>query len=186
MPTICIVDIGSRLVGGGTGATRCSSGPAYSLRSAAYNRSVIEPAIIDKAIAELGEPKYRARQVYEALTRGLETDFAAMTTLPQRLREALATRLRAVSLEEVETRRSRRGDARKTLFVTADGHPVEAVLMTYAASGHGVRLEPGRVCRRVSLLRLRTPWAASRPDRRGDRRPGPRRRRAPCGRSSGT
>jgi 23S rRNA (adenine2503-C2)-methyltransferase len=93
---------------------------------------VIEPAVIERTIADLGEPKYRARQVYEALTRGLETDFAAMTTLPRGLREALAARLRAVTLEEVETRRSRRGDARKTLFVTADGHPVEAVLMTYA------------------------------------------------------
>lgn len=92
---------------------------------------MIERAVIEQTVAELGEPPYRARQVYEALTRGLETEFAAMTTLPRRLREELASRLRAVSLEEAEVRISRRGDARKTLFVTADGHPVEAVLMTY-------------------------------------------------------
>jgi 23S rRNA (adenine2503-C2)-methyltransferase len=92
---------------------------------------VIERAVIEQTVAELGEPPYRARQVYEALSRGLETEFAAMTTLPRRLREELASRLRAVSLEEVEARVARRGDARKTLFVTADGQPVEAVLMMY-------------------------------------------------------
>jgi 23S rRNA (adenine2503-C2)-methyltransferase len=93
---------------------------------------VIERAVIEQTVAGLGEPPFRARQVYEALTRGLETEFAAMTMLPRPLREELAARLRPVSLDEVETRVSRRGDARKTLFVTADGHPVEAVLMTYA------------------------------------------------------
>jgi len=87
--------------------------------------------VIEQTIAELGEPPFRARQVYEALTRGLETEFAAITTLPRRLREELASRLRPVTLDAVETRVSRRGDARKTLFVTADGHPVEAVLMTH-------------------------------------------------------
>jgi 23S rRNA (adenine2503-C2)-methyltransferase len=90
---------------------------------------VIEREVIEQAVAELGHPPYRARQVYEALTRGLATDFAAITVLPRALREELAARLRPVSLDEVETRVSRRGDARKTLFVTADGHPVEAVLM---------------------------------------------------------
>jgi len=93
---------------------------------------VIERAVIERTVAGLGEPPFRARQVYEALTRGLATDFGAMTVLPRRLREELAARLRPVSLTEVETRVANRGDARKTLFVTDDGHPVEAVLMTYA------------------------------------------------------
>jgi 23S rRNA (adenine2503-C2)-methyltransferase len=91
---------------------------------------VIERAVIEEAVANLGEPRFRARQVYEALTRGLVTDFAEVTTLPVRLRAALAERLTPVTLNEVETRVSRRGDASKTLFATADGLPVEAVLMT--------------------------------------------------------
>jgi len=93
---------------------------------------VIDRVVIEETVAALGEPAYRAQQVYVALTRDLATAFADMTTLPRRLREELAARLRPVSLDEVETRDSRRGDARKTLFATADGHPVEAVLMTYA------------------------------------------------------
>jgi 23S rRNA (adenine2503-C2)-methyltransferase len=102
------------------------------LPGAAYNCRVIDPHTIAVAVTELGEPPYRARQVYEALARGLAVDFADMTNLPATLRRALAERLSPLSLEGVETRVAPRGDARKTLFVTPDGHPVEAVLMTYA------------------------------------------------------
>lgn len=93
---------------------------------------MLDPAVITATLADLGEPSYRARQVYEALTRGLVTDFDAVTTLPLPLREALSERLTPVSLAEVETRAAPRGAARKTLFTTADGHPVEAVLMLVA------------------------------------------------------
>ncbi len=90
---------------------------------------MIAPDLISATLAELGQPPYRARQVYEALTRGLATDFADMTTLPLALRRELAGRLSPVSLSEVETKAARDGAASKTLFATLDGHPVEAVLM---------------------------------------------------------
>jgi 23S rRNA (adenine2503-C2)-methyltransferase len=93
---------------------------------------VLDPDVISATLAELGQPAYRTRQVYEALTHGLVTDFAAVTTLPLQLREQLAERLSPLSLREVETRAAARGTARKTLFQTADGHPVEAVLMLMA------------------------------------------------------
>ena len=93
---------------------------------------MLAPDVIAATLAELGEPAYRTRQVYEALTRGLVSDFAAVTTLPLGLRQALAERLSPQSLTEVETRVAPKGAARKTLFSTADGHPVEAVLMLVA------------------------------------------------------
>ncbi len=93
---------------------------------------MIDPDLIATTLTDLGEPSYRARQVYEALTRGLATDFDAVTTLPLSLRAALAARLQVLSLTEAETRAAPRGAARKTLFTTADGHPVEAVLMLVA------------------------------------------------------
>jgi 23S rRNA (adenine2503-C2)-methyltransferase len=93
---------------------------------------MLDPETIAATLAELGEPAYRAKQVYEALARGLVTDFAAVTTLPLGLRESLAERLSPLTLTEVETRAAPRGTARKTLFTTADGHPVEAVLMQVA------------------------------------------------------
>jgi 23S rRNA (adenine2503-C2)-methyltransferase len=93
---------------------------------------VLDFDLIATTLAELGQPSYRVRQVYEALTRGLVTDFASVTTLPLSLREQLAERLSPLSLTQVETRAAARGTARKTLFQTADGHPVEAVLMLMA------------------------------------------------------
>ena len=93
---------------------------------------MLDPDLIASTLAELGEPSYRARQVYEALTRGLVTDFGAVTTLPLALREKLAARLAPLSLTEVETHSAPQGTARKTLFATGDGQPVEAVLMLVA------------------------------------------------------
>jgi 23S rRNA (adenine2503-C2)-methyltransferase len=93
---------------------------------------VIERDAIERTIAELGAPAYRARQVYEALTRGLAVDFREMSTLPRTLRAALAERLEPVSLVAIETLSSPgRHATTKTLFATADGHGVEAVLMRY-------------------------------------------------------
>ncbi len=92
---------------------------------------MIDPAVLRDTMADLGQPPYRATQVYQALTRGLVTDFAAIGVLPAALRAALAERLQPLSLTPVETRCTATGDARKTLFETHDGRAVEAVLMVY-------------------------------------------------------
>lgn len=92
---------------------------------------MLDPSVIASVIDDLGEPAYRCRQVYEALTRGLVTDFADITTLPLALRAALSERLRPVTLREERTYEAPRGAAVRTLFAALDGEPVEAVLMTY-------------------------------------------------------
>jgi 23S rRNA (adenine2503-C2)-methyltransferase len=90
---------------------------------------VIDPADIAAALADLGQPAYRVRQVYEALTRRLVTDLEEITSLPTGLRRELARRLSPLSLHEVVTQTA--PGARKTLFAAGDGHEVEAVLMLY-------------------------------------------------------
>jgi 23S rRNA (adenine2503-C2)-methyltransferase len=92
---------------------------------------VIDPHLISAVVAELGVRPYRARQVYEALTRGLVTDFADMTTLPLALRQGLAQRLSPLTLQAAESQIAADQSARKTLFRAMDGQAVEAVLMTY-------------------------------------------------------
>ncbi len=92
---------------------------------------MIDLPTLERTMEELGQPSYRARQVYEALTKRLATSFADMSELPRSLREELAARLRPCLLEEVETRESPRGSAVKALLRAADGEPVEAVLMTH-------------------------------------------------------
>ncbi len=58
---------------------------------------MIDPAVLRATMADLGQPPYRATQVYRALTRGLVTDFAAIGVLPAALRAALADRLQPLS-----------------------------------------------------------------------------------------
>jgi 23S rRNA (adenine2503-C2)-methyltransferase len=86
-------------------------------------------ALLEAVLAERGEPPYRASQVWEWLARGATT-YDEMTTLPAVLRSTLEERVPISTLDVVTDARSRDGTV-KTLFRTADGHPVEAVLMRY-------------------------------------------------------
>ena len=85
--------------------------------------------LLESVLADLGEPAYRARQVWEWTARGAES-YDAMTTLPKALRATLEEKVPFSTLELVTERESRDGTV-KALFKTADGHPVEAVLMHY-------------------------------------------------------
>ena len=86
-------------------------------------------ALLESTLAERGEPPYRARQVWEWTARGAPS-YEAMTTLPKALRATLAEAVPFSTLEVV-TERESKDRTIKTLFHTADGHPVEAVLMRY-------------------------------------------------------
>jgi 23S rRNA (adenine2503-C2)-methyltransferase len=86
-------------------------------------------ALLESLLERQGEPAYRARQVWEWTARGA-TSFDAMTTLSKPLRATLAEEVPFSTLELVTERESRDGTV-KALFRTADGHPVESVLMRY-------------------------------------------------------
>ena len=85
--------------------------------------------LLDETLATRGEPRFRARQVWEWATRGA-AGYDAMTNLPAPLRTALAEEVPFSTLEPVTQAESKDGTI-KTLFRTGDGHPVEAVLMRY-------------------------------------------------------
>ena len=85
--------------------------------------------LLSTRLTERGEPPFRARQVWEWAARGAAS-YEAMTNLPLALREALARDVPISSLRLVsEALASDRTE--KALFETADGRPVEAVLMRY-------------------------------------------------------
>jgi 23S rRNA (adenine2503-C2)-methyltransferase len=76
-----------------------------------------------------GQPAYRARQVWSWAARGA-SGYDEMTDLPAALRASLAQAVPFSSLSVVDEAAARDGTV-KTLFHTADGRPVEAVLMRY-------------------------------------------------------
>ena len=86
-------------------------------------------ARLTDALATQGEPSYRANQVWEWAARGA-TGYEEMTNLPQALRERLARDVPFSTLALEREARSADGTV-KALFDTADGRPLEAVLMTY-------------------------------------------------------
>jgi 23S rRNA (adenine2503-C2)-methyltransferase len=86
-------------------------------------------ALLESVLDGLGEPAYRTRQVWDWTARGTGS-FDAMTTLSKPLRATLAENVPFSTLELVTERESKDGTV-KALFRTADGHPVEAVLMRY-------------------------------------------------------
>jgi 23S rRNA (adenine2503-C2)-methyltransferase len=85
--------------------------------------------LLDQTLADRGEPPFRARQVWAWTARGA-AGYEQMTNIPAALRETLARELPFSSLALREEARSSDGTV-KALFDTADGRPLEAVLMRF-------------------------------------------------------
>jgi len=85
--------------------------------------------LLERALAERGEPRFRAGQVWEWAARGVDS-YADMTNLPAGLRELLPGDVPFSTLS-LEQEALARDGTEKALFSTADGRPVEAVLMRY-------------------------------------------------------
>lgn len=78
----------------------------------------------------MGQPAYRAKQVYKWLHQKLVTDFAQMTDQPKTLLAALAERATLAVPAVARRQRSKDGTV-KYLFRLADGNCIETVLMHY-------------------------------------------------------
>ena len=85
--------------------------------------------LLERTLAEMHEPAYRARQVWKWAAQGAEV-FGEMSDLPLRLRSALETAVPFSTLTVVHEAHASDGTI-KTLFETHDGRPLEAVLMVY-------------------------------------------------------
>ncbi len=100
--------------------------------------------LLETTLHERGEPAYRAGQVWDWAARGAES-YDAMTNLPRDLREALAAGVPFSTLT-VEAQLESKDGTLKTLFRTADGHPVEAVLMRYRDGPRSICLSSQSGC----------------------------------------
>jgi 23S rRNA (adenine2503-C2)-methyltransferase len=89
----------------------------------------VDRVLLDSTLADAGEPAYRAGQVWEWLARGADS-YEQMTNLPGILRDRLDA---AVPLSTLSLQAEAKSDdgTVKSLFHTADGRPIEAVLMRY-------------------------------------------------------
>ena len=79
---------------------------------------------------EMGEPAFRAKQVYKWLHSGVRT-YDEMTNLPQSLRGKLTENYPINAPEVVRKQESQRDGTIKYLWKLSDGNCVETVLMRY-------------------------------------------------------
>jgi 23S rRNA (adenine2503-C2)-methyltransferase len=85
--------------------------------------------LLERTLADAGQPAFRARQAWAWAARGCD-GYEAMTDVPAALRARLAGEVPFSTLTVLEEAHARDGTV-KTLFHTADGRAVEAVLMRY-------------------------------------------------------
>jgi 23S rRNA (adenine2503-C2)-methyltransferase len=100
--------------------------------------------LLADTLAAAAEPAYRASQVWEWLARGAHS-YEEMTNLPAALRERLAATVPLSTLEVKAEAKSDDGTV-KTLFHTADGRAIEAVLMRYRDGRRSVCLSSQSGC----------------------------------------
>jgi 23S rRNA (adenine2503-C2)-methyltransferase len=89
----------------------------------------VDITALHDTLEQHGEPGFRARQVWSWTARGAG-GYEEMTDVPARLRAELTEQIPFSTLEVEHEARSADGTV-KALFRTADGNPVEAVLMRF-------------------------------------------------------
>ena len=90
---------------------------------------------LEKFIIDMGQPKFRAKQLREWLNRGAP-DFASMKNIPESLRTELDCIAQTLPVKIVKKLESSDGETTKFLLELHDGEQIECVLMrtTYGNS----------------------------------------------------
>lgn len=90
-----------------------------------------DPDELVGVVSELGEKKFRAKQLFGWLSKGV-TDFEQMNNIPKSFREKLKERYYIDIPQVIYDQQSRTDGTRKCLFEFRDGSRVESVFMKYS------------------------------------------------------
>lgn len=88
------------------------------------------PGEIETALAELGEPKFRAKQIYSWLNKGVRS-FDEMSNLSKPLREKLKNEFDLYQPKVLRKQVSKIDGTIKYLWELKDGNAIETVVMSY-------------------------------------------------------
>ncbi len=86
---------------------------------------------LTRVLADWGQPRYRADQIWRWLYVGLVSSIAEMRNLPADLRARLAEQFAVSSVRPLRTQRSEDGGTEKVLLALTDSQTIESVLMSY-------------------------------------------------------
>jgi 23S rRNA m2A2503 methyltransferase len=82
-------------------------------------------------VKDIGEPAFRAKQLFEWMHKSLIESFDECTNLSKAFRETLKSQVILTRLKTVEVFTSKIDDTRKYLFALSDGNIIESVRMKY-------------------------------------------------------
>lgn len=86
---------------------------------------------LEEYFLELGEKKFRAKQLFEAIHKQKIKNIEDISTFSQELKEKLITGSEIYGVKKVLELKSKLDDTRKYLFELHDGNVIESVLMKY-------------------------------------------------------
>lgn len=89
------------------------------------------PEELKEVLKELGQPAYRADQVFSWIHQKLAEDYGEMTNLPASLRQQLSETYDLTPVKAERIQRTSDGNTEKYLFRLRDGNYIESVLMRY-------------------------------------------------------
>ncbi len=91
----------------------------------------LDLAELTECIKAMGEPAFRAKQLYEWMHVKLVGGYDEMSNIPGSLKEKLSEDFAYTSLEMVEVKESAIDETKKFLFALSDGNIIESVFMKY-------------------------------------------------------
>ena len=86
---------------------------------------------LKQLVQEMGQPKYRADQIFSWLHEKGVRSFEEMTNLPESLRKELSEKCDIVNITKKKVLTSSIDGTKKYLFELQDGHLIESVMMRY-------------------------------------------------------
>ena len=86
---------------------------------------------LEEYFLELGEKKFRAKQLFEAIHKQKIKNIEDISTFSQNLKEKLITSSEIYDVKKVLELKSKLDDTKKYLFELYDGNVIESVLMKY-------------------------------------------------------
>lgn len=113
-----------------------SSEPVELLTAVPDRRNLLglTKADIEATVVDLGEPRFRGRQLYEAIYRHGTVSFSSITSISKRLRAELDERC-VIQRPHVDAVQQSRDGTRKYRFTAADGLAFESVYIPEVAKG---------------------------------------------------
>ena len=88
-------------------------------------------AELTEEMKALGEPAFRAKQLYEWMHKKMAGNYDEMSNISKALKEKLRENFEYTSLKAVRVQESQIDDTKKFLFALADGNVIESVFMKY-------------------------------------------------------